>query len=71
MNADARVEDLGVAQRQMVEIAKALSLDARILIMDEPTASLSGQEVGRLFEIIHGLQEDEVGVIFISHHLKR
>jgi ribose transport system ATP-binding protein len=69
VNADARVEDLGVAQRQMVEIAKALSLDARILIMDEPTASLSGQEVGRLFEIIHGLQEDEVGVIFISHHL--
>ncbi len=70
VNADARVEDLGVAQRQMVEIAKALSLDARILIMDEPTASLSGQEVGRLFEIIHGLQEDEVGVIFISHHLE-
>lgn len=70
VNADARVEDLGVAQRQMVEIAKALSLDARILIMDEPTASLSSQEVGRLFEIIHGLQEDEVGVIFISHHLE-
>lgn len=70
VDADARVESLGVAQRQMVEIAKALSLDARILIMDEPTASLSGQEVGRLFEIIHGLQEDEVGVIFISHHLE-
>ena len=70
VDADARVESLGVAQRQMVEIAKALSLDARILIMDEPTASLSGQEVGRLFEIIHGLQEDDVGVIFISHHLE-
>lgn len=70
VDADARVEELGVAQRQMVEIAKALSLEARILIMDEPTASLSGQEVGRLFEIIHGLQEDEVGVVFISHHLE-
>ena len=54
----------------MVEIAKALSLDARILIMDEPTASLSGQEVERLFEIVRGLKEEEVGVIFISHHLE-
>jgi ribose transport system ATP-binding protein len=64
------VSALGVAQRQMVEIAKALSLDARILIMDEPTASLSGQEVERLFEIVRGLKEDGVGVIFISHHLE-
>ncbi|MDP8949769.1 MAG: sugar ABC transporter ATP-binding protein [Actinomycetota bacterium] len=66
----APVSRLGVAQRQMVEIAKALSLDARILIMDEPTASLSGQEVERLFEIVRGLKEEEVGVIFISHHLE-
>ncbi len=66
----ARVDSLGVAQRQMVEIAKALSLDARILIMDEPTASLSGQEVERLLEIIRGLQKDEVGIVFISHHLE-
>lgn len=64
-----RVSELGVAQRQMVEIAKALSLEARVLIMDEPTASLSGQEVERLFEIIRGLREDDVGIIFISHHL--
>jgi ribose transport system ATP-binding protein len=67
---DALVSTLGVAQRQMVEIAKALSLEARILIMDEPTASLSGQEVERLFEIVRGLKEEEVGVIFISHHLE-
>jgi ribose transport system ATP-binding protein len=67
---DDPVSTLGVAQRQMVEIAKALSLDARILIMDEPTASLSGQEVERLFEIVRGLKEEEVGVIFISHHLE-
>ena len=70
VDADALVQSLGVAQRQMVEITKALSLDARILIMDEPTASLSGQEVDRLFEIIRGLQEDDVGVVFISHHLE-
>jgi ribose transport system ATP-binding protein len=70
VNPDAAVSTLGVAQRQMVEIAKALSLDARILIMDEPTASLSGQEVERLFEIVRGLKEHEVGVIFISHHLE-
>jgi ribose transport system ATP-binding protein len=66
----APVSALGVAQRQMVEIAKALSLEARILIMDEPTASLSGQEVERLFEIVVGLKEEGVGVIFISHYLE-
>ena len=70
VDPDAPVSTLGVAQRQMVEITKALSLDARILIMDEPTASLSGQEVERLFEIVRGLKEEEVGVIFISHHLE-
>src|SRR5918996_1209725 len=67
---DDPVSTLGVAQRQMVEIAKALSLDARILIRDEPTASLSGQEVERLFEIVRGLKEDGAGIIFISHHLE-
>jgi ribose transport system ATP-binding protein len=70
VDPDALVSTLGVAQRQMVEIAKALSLEARILIMDEPTASLSGQEVERLFEIVRGLKQDGVGVIFISHHLE-
>ena len=70
VDPSALISNLGVAQRQMVEIAKALSLNARILIMDEPTASLSGQEVERLFEIVRGLKEEEVGVIFISHHLE-
>jgi ribose transport system ATP-binding protein len=70
VDANALVSNLGIPQRQMVEIAKALSLDARILVMDEPTASLSGQEVARLFEIIRGLKEDEVSMIFISHHLE-
>jgi ribose transport system ATP-binding protein len=70
VDPDAPVSALGVAQRQMVEIAKALSLEARVLIMDEPTAPLSGQEVQRLFEIVRGLEQEEVGVIFISHHLE-
>ncbi len=70
VDPDALVSNLGVAQRQMVEIAKALSLNARILIMDEPTASLSGQEIDRLFEIVRGLKEEEVAMIFISHHLE-
>jgi len=70
VDANALVSNLGIPQRQMVEIAKALSLDARILVMDEPTASLSGQEVERLFEIIRGLKEEEVSMIFISHHLE-
>ena len=70
VDPNALVSNLGIPQRQMVEIAKALSLDARILVMDEPTASLSGQEVARLFEIIRGLKEDEVSMIFISHHLE-
>jgi ribose transport system ATP-binding protein len=66
---DALVSEIGVAGRQMVEIAKALSLDAGILVMDEPTASLSGQEVERLFEIVRGLKEEGVGMLYISHHL--
>jgi ribose transport system ATP-binding protein len=70
VDPDVLVSALGVAQRQMIEIAKALSLDARILIMDEPTASLSGQEVERLFEIVRGLKKDGAGIIFISHHLE-
>jgi len=70
VDSDALVSTLGVAQRQMVEIAKALSLNARIMIMDEPTASLSGQEVERLFEIVRGLKAEEVAMIFISHHLE-
>ena len=66
----ARVADLGVARRQMVEIAKALGLRARVLIMDEPTAALSEREVRQLFRIVRRLREEGVGVVFISHHLE-
>ncbi|EPD60380.1 sugar ABC transporter ATP-binding protein [Streptomyces sp. HGB0020] len=65
----ARVRELGIARLQMVEIAKALSLNARVLIMDEPTAVLTSEEVDRLFAIVRTLREDGVGIVFITHHL--
>lgn len=60
---------LGVARQQLVEIAKALSLNARLLILDEPTASLTGHEIENLFRVVTQLQSDGVGMVFISHHL--
>ncbi|MFC4602866.1 sugar ABC transporter ATP-binding protein [Rhodococcus kronopolitis] len=69
LDVDATVGDLGVAHRQMVEIAKALSIDTRFLIMDEPTAVLSRTEVGALFTIVRELTARGVGVVFISHLL--
>ncbi|WGD42874.1 sugar ABC transporter ATP-binding protein [Streptomyces cathayae] len=66
----ARVRELGIARLQMVEIAKALSLDTRVLIMDEPTAVLTSEEVDRLFSIVRRLREDGVGIVFITHHLE-
>ncbi|MEH0423544.1 sugar ABC transporter ATP-binding protein [Streptomyces sp. B21-083] len=66
----ARVCELGIARLQMVEIAKALSLNARVLIMDEPTAVLTSEEVEKLFAIVRSLREDGVGIVFITHHLE-
>ncbi|WP_415913843.1 sugar ABC transporter ATP-binding protein [Paraburkholderia sp. J76] len=65
----ALVRTLSVAQRQMVEIARALSLDAEVLIMDEPTSSLTDAETGQLFRSIHELKQGGVGIIYISHRL--
>ncbi len=64
------VSGLGVAMQQMVEIAKALSLNARLLIMDEPTSALADHEIEQLFAIIRKLKARGVSVIFISHHLE-
>jgi ABC-type sugar transport system ATPase subunit len=64
------VEEFSVAIQQMIEIAKALSLNARILIMDEPTSSLSEQETKRLFDIVRRVKERGVGVIYISHKME-
>ena len=65
----AKVKHLGVAQQQMVEIAKALSLDARLIIMDEPTATLTAHEIQRLFDAIDRLKRRGVAVIYVSHRL--
>lgn len=62
--------DVNVATQQLVEIAKALSVDARILIMDEPTSSLSEKEVEYLYHIIELLKQQQVSVVFISHKLQ-
>ncbi len=70
LRPDATVRDLSVAEQQMVEIAKALSLNARLVIMDEPTSALTDTEVAALLEIIRGLKEKGLGVIFISHRLE-
>jgi ribose transport system ATP-binding protein len=67
--ADAMVNMLSLAQRQLVEIVKALSLNARLVIMDEPTSSLTITETERLLRVIAGLKADGVSIIFISHRL--
>ena len=69
VHPDTRVRDLIVAERQLVEIAKALSRQARVLIMDEPTATLTPGETGRLFGLVARLQAEGVTIVFISHKL--
>jgi ribose transport system ATP-binding protein len=64
-----RIGDLTVAKQQMVEIAKALSFKSRVLIMDEPTASLTTAEIEELFRIIRGLKAQGVGIVYISHKM--
>ncbi len=65
-----KIKNLGMAQKQMVEIAKALTFHARILILDEPTASLTQQEVDALFGIIRELKAEGVSIVYISHRLE-
>ena len=65
-----RVAQLSVAEQQMIEVAKALSLDARILIMDEPTSALTDAEIDQLFAAIVRLTAQQVSVIYISHRLE-
>ena len=64
------VGDLPVSKQQMVEIAKALSTHARVLIMDEPTSALTAREIEDLFRIIHSLKEKGCGIVYISHRLE-
>jgi ABC-type sugar transport system ATPase subunit len=67
---DSEVRDLSVAQRQLVEIAKALALNSNLIIFDEPTASLSPSEVERLFDVIGRLEASGRAVVFVSHRLE-
>jgi ribose transport system ATP-binding protein len=67
--ADRRVADLSPAQQQMVEIARVLSHEVRIVAMDEPSATLTGRELASLFRVIRRLTAERVGVIYISHRL--
>ncbi|MFJ9817645.1 sugar ABC transporter ATP-binding protein [Streptomyces sp. NPDC101151] len=70
LDPDRPARGLSIADQQIVEIAKALSFDARVLIMDEPTAALTGSEVARLFGVVRTLREQGAAVLFISHRLE-
>lgn len=70
INPYEKLENLGKATAQLVEIAKALTIDANILIMDEPTASLSQQETEKLFEIVRKLKNSGTSIIYISHRME-
>ncbi|MEP6987038.1 MAG: sugar ABC transporter ATP-binding protein [Chloroflexota bacterium] len=70
MDVRRKVGSLNVGNRQRVEIAKALSINARVLIMDEPTAALTESDVERLFDIVRLLKQRGVGIIYISHRLQ-
>src|SRR5204862_8103035 len=69
LDVDARVGSLSVANRQRVEIAKALSQEARVLIMDEPTAALADTDVRRLMDVLRRLRQRGVGIVYISHKI--
>ena len=69
-NSKTRVGDLSIANQQMVEIARALTVDAKAVIFDEPTASLTDAEKVVLFDVIEDLQEQGVGIIYISHRME-
>lgn len=69
IDLDAPCRRLTTAQQQLVEIAKALAFDARIIVMDEPSAALTSHEVARLFDIIRDLKSHGIGIIYISHRL--
>lgn len=65
-----KVSDLAIAERQMIEIAKAVSYKSKVIVMDEPTSSLTEKEVDHLFRIIKKLKESGVGIIYISHKME-
>lgn len=69
LNPKAKARGLSIADQQIAEIAKALSTNAQVIVMDEPTAALSAKEVDRLFQVANNLREDGRAVVFVSHRL--
>ena len=69
ISTTTNVEDLSASEKQMVEICKALSFDSKLIIMDEPSSSLTADELKQLFKIIHDLREKGIAIIYISHKL--
>jgi len=70
INPREKIRNYSIAMQQMIEIAKALSYNAKIIVMDEPTSSLTTSEVDTLFEIINELKKKEVGIIYVSHKME-
>lgn len=70
INPRKKVSELQVAERQMIEIAKAVSYNSKVLVMDEPTSSLTEKEVAHLFRIINKLRDSGVGIVYISHKME-
>lgn len=70
LDLDEKTKNMGMAQKQMIEIAKALTFHSKILILDEPTASLTQREVDALFDIVRKLKSEGVAVVYISHRLE-
>ncbi len=69
LSPDRLVADLSVAEQQMVEIAKALAVSSKLIIMDEPTSALAESEVAKLFQICRDLKDQGIGIVFVSHRL--
>lgn len=70
INPKAKIKDLNIGSQQMIEIAKAISQDAEIIVMDEPTSSLTNQEIEILFTLIERLKKKNISIIYISHRLE-
>ncbi len=70
VDVETPLAKLGIAERQMVEIAKALSFDARVVVMDEPTSALTGKETETLFSLIRDLKAKGIGIVYISHRIE-
>jgi len=70
ISVDTRVSDLSIAQQQLIEIARAVALDCRVLVLDEPTSSLTAKDIEKLFELVRSLTAKDISVIYISHFLE-